>query len=60
MGTDDKAAIAVISAEVIKALLMLAFEEARRRGLDAAALEKIYLTERLAFLDNTPDKIPEV
>ena len=53
-------ATAVLSAEIIKALFMIAFEEARRRGLDAAALEKIYITERLAFLENTPDKIPEV
>lgn len=53
-------ATAAMSAEVIKALFMLAFEEARRRGLDAAQLEQIYIKERLAFLENTPDKIPEV
>lgn len=53
-------ATAVITAEVIKALLMVAFEEARRRGLNAEQMEKLYLEERLKFLSNDPNKIPDV
>lgn len=49
-----------VGAEVVKALLMLAFEEARRRGLTAEQAEKLYLEERLKFLENDPAKIPDL
>lgn len=50
----------LIGAEVVKALLMLAFEEARRRGLTEAESEKLYIETRLQFLENDPKLIPEV
>ena len=52
--------VGVVGAEVVKALLMLAFEEARRRGLTAEQTEKLYIEERLKFLSNDPTKLPEV
>jgi predicted RNA binding protein YcfA (HicA-like mRNA interferase family) len=51
---------AVISAEVVKALLMLAFEEARRRGLSEEEMVKLYHEEREKFIKNDPVLIPEV
>jgi hypothetical protein len=58
---DEKAAVGVVvGAEIVKALLMLAFEEARRRNLTAEAAEQLYLETRLAFLRNDPANIPEV
>lgn len=53
-------ATAVVGAEVVKALLMLAFEEMKRRNLTTEQAEKLYLETRLAFLANDPAKIPEV
>ena len=53
-------ATGMIAAEVFKALIIVAFEEARRRGLSAEQMEKLYIEERIKFLSNDPAKIPEV
>ena len=50
----------VLAAEVFKALIIVAFEEARRRGLNAEQMERLYLEERIKFLANDPSKLPEV
>lgn len=39
---------------------MLAFEEARRRGLTREQAEELYLKTRLEFLMNDPANIPQV
>jgi hypothetical protein len=53
-------ATAVVTAEVVKALIMLALEEARRQGMSAEQIEKLYLETRLEFIKNDPATIPEV
>lgn len=46
--------------EVVKLLLMLAFQASRNANLTPEQFEKLYLEQRLAFLSNDPSKIPEV
>jgi hypothetical protein len=60
MDENSKAVVAVATAEILKGVIMFAFEEARRRGLSDAEMEKLYIETRLAFLSNDPAKIPEV
>jgi len=47
-------------AEVVKLLIMLAFQQAQLAGLSAEEFEKVYLRERLKFLESDPKKIPEL
>ena len=51
---------AEVIAEVVKLLIMLAFQQAQTAGLSAEEFEKVYLRERLKFLESDPKKIPEV
>ena len=51
---------AVIAAEVIKALLMLAFREARRRNVSLEDIERISREVRARVEALDPEDIPEV
>jgi len=63
MDEDKKAAAgiaAVISAEVLKALIMIAFQELRKKGMTAEEIEA-YAKELRAEIDALdPAEIPEV
>ena len=60
MGDEVRNAGIIVGAEVVRALLYLAFEEARRRGLSAEQSERLYFEERQKFLASDPNKIPDV
>jgi len=49
-----------IAAEIIKALLMTAFIEARRRGLSAEEIERISADTRAKVEQMDPADIPDV
>lgn len=49
-----------VAAELVKTLIMVAFEEARRRGMSEDQIAKIYVDELVKFMSNKPSNIPEV
>ncbi len=50
----------VAGAEVVKLLLILAFQTARRAKMAPEELDKLYTDTRVKFLASEPEAIPEL
>jgi len=52
--------IEMMGVEVVKMLVVLAFQEARKAGMTLAELTALYESEKTKFRANKPDNIPDI
>lgn len=60
MSSAAAAAATVAGIEIGKAVLIVLIQELMKRGMTASEIDSFYLKTKAEFLDNNPDKIPEV